>query len=72
MKAEYEFHTKEAYKKYLRAYYAGLAMQGLLASDWGKKMTSEGTADLMTAQIMRGSIVMADELLKALEVTNEQ
>lgn len=30
MKSEYEFPSRAEYEKYLRAYFAGLAMQGLV------------------------------------------
>ncbi len=66
MKAIHEFPYKEDYKKYLRAYFAGLAMQGLLASmsekaangNWGSEQ------DILAKK----SIEIADELLKQLEI----
>jgi hypothetical protein len=50
-----------------REYFAGVAMQGLLASSWGKKETEAGKASLILDQIIPASIQLADELLKQLE-----
>ena len=36
MKSRNEFTTNEEYNEYLRIYFAGLAMQGLLASNSGQ------------------------------------
>lgn len=57
MKSTQDFSSHEDYKKYLRTYFAGLAMQGLLASNDGRE------SDI----IARHSIELADALLDELE-----
>lgn len=52
-----------------REYFAGLAMQGLLANSYGG-MTSGGSRTFSPNEISKLSVLHADELLKQLE--NEQ
>ena len=64
MKSRNEFTTNEEYNEYLRIYFAGLAMQGLLA------LPDKGTYnsfDEAIERICEVSIKFADELLKQLE-----
>ena len=64
MKSRNEFTTNEEYNEYLRIYFAGLAMQGLLA------LTDKGTYSSLDEGIERlceFSVKFADELLKQLE-----
>ena len=64
MKSRNEFTTNEEYNKYLRIYFAGLAMQGLLAlPDKG----TYGSFDEAIERICEISVKFADELLKQLE-----
>ena len=64
MKSRNEFTTNEEYNKYLRIYFAGLAMQGLLAlPDKG----TYGSFDEAIERICEVSVKFADELLKQLE-----
>ena len=57
MKSRNEFTTNEEYNEYLRIYFAGLAIQGLLASNSGQT----------TKYLVKKAIESADELLKQLE-----
>ena len=64
MKSRNEFTTNEEYNEYLRIYFTGLAMQGLLA------LPDKGTYnsfDEAIERICELSIKFADELLKQLE-----
>ena len=64
MKSRNEFTTNEEYNEYLRIYFAGLAMQGLLAlPDKG----TYGSFDEAIERICEVSVKFADELLKQLE-----
>ena len=49
-----------------REYYAGLAMQGLLANSYGG-MTSGGSRTFSPNEISKLAVIHADELLKQLE-----
>lgn len=62
MKSRNEFTTNEEYNEYLRIYFTGLAMQGMIAN------TDTYVQD--KSVIAKLSIEHADELLKQLE--NEQ
>ena len=66
MKSRNEFTTKEEYSEYLRIYFAGLAMQGLLANCNGG-MTSGGNHVFSPNGISELAVLHADELLKRLE-----
>lgn len=66
MKSRNEFTTKEEYNEYLRIYFAGLAMQGLLANCNGG-MTSGGNHVFSPNGISELAVLHADELLKRLE-----
>jgi hypothetical protein len=61
MKARHEFSTDELYADYLRYYYAGQAMQGLI---------SKGYPDGMTVQefeaVINDSVSIANGLLEKL------
>ena len=59
MKSRNEFTTKEEYNEYLRTYFTGLAMQGLL----------NNTA-FTVKFIASKSVQIAEELLKQLENSN--
>ena len=64
MKLRNEFTTNEEYNEYLRIYFAGLAMQGLLAlPDKG----TFGSFDEAIEWVCEVSVKFADELLKQLE-----
>ena len=64
MKSRNEFTTNEEYNEYLRIYFAGLAMQGLISScDWNVTFFNK---DLIEAT-SKNAIDLADELLKQLE-----
>ena len=64
MKSRNEFTTNEEYNEYLRIYFAGLAMQGLLALPYKGTYSS---LDEGIERICKFSIKFADELLKQLE-----
>ena len=66
MKSRNEFTTNEEYNEYLRIYFAGLAMQGLLANSYGG-MTSGGSRTFSPNEISKLAVLHADELLKQLE-----
>ena len=66
MKSRNEFTTNEEYNEYLRIYFAGLAMQGLLANCNGG-MTSGGNHVFSPNGISELAVLHADELLKQLE-----
>lgn len=59
MKARHEFESEKEYKEYLRKYFAGLAMQGLIAKYTGQMVGAKG--------LIPQAVEYADELLKALE-----
>ena len=50
-----------------REMFAMAAMQGILASTWGRRNSGEGKCELLLDQIIPASIKCADALLKALE-----
>ena len=64
MKSRNEFTTNEEYNEYLRIYFAGLALQGLLALP-DKGIYS--SFDEAIERICEVSVKFADELLKQLE-----
>ena len=66
MKSRNEFTTNEEYNEYIRIYFAGLAMQGLLANCNGG-MTSGGSRTFSPNEISKLAVLHADELLKQLE-----
>ena len=66
MKSRNEFTTNEEYNEYLRIYFAGLAMQGLLANSYGG-MTSGGSRTFSPNEISKLAVIHAEELLKQLE-----
>ena len=65
MKSRNEFTTNEEYNEYLRIYFAGLALQGLISS-FTEKASYGGWGTEMEATI-KCAIDYADELLKQLE-----
>ena len=73
MKARNEFTTNEEYNEYLRIYFAGLAMQGLLANPqyWKrvyKTLSSlKANKDSIECVFTQFSIKLADEILQQLE-----
>ena len=73
MKTRNEFTTNEEYNEYLRIYFAGLAMQGLLANPqyWKrvyKTLSSlKANKDSIECVFTQFSIKLADEILKQLE-----
>mgnify|MGYP000603184561 CR=1 FL=1 len=73
MKSRNEFTTNEEYNEYLRIYFAGLAMQGLLANPqyWKrvyKTLSSlKANKDSIECVFTQFSIKLADEILKQLE-----
>ena len=64
MKSRNEFTTNEEYNEYLRIYFAGLAMQGIIA---GRKDELYKIKDETIKIYVKLSIKSADELLKQLE-----
>ena len=72
MKSRNEFTTNEEYNEYLRIYFAGLAMQGLLANPqyWKRvyKTLSSLKADKDSIECVfaQFSIKLADEILQQL------
>ena len=73
MKSRNEFTTNEEYNEYLRIYFAGLAIQGLLANPqyWKRvyKTLSSLKADKDSIECVfaQFSIKLADEILQQLE-----
>ena len=73
MKSRNEFTTKEEYNEYLRTYFAGLAMQGLLANpQYWKRVykdisTLKSDKDSIECVFAHYSIKIAEELLEQLE-----
>ena len=63
MKSRNEFTTNEEYNEYLRIYFAGLAMQGLIAGRWACPDNVPNDAETIVAQ----AVIHADRLLKKLE-----
>lgn len=67
MKSLTDFPNKKEYYEYLRPYFAGLAMQGLLSKEgWSERQINENT---LNETICKAAIKMADELLTQLEQT---
>ena len=64
MKSRNEFTTNEEYNEYLRIYFAGLALQGIIA---GRKDELYKIKDETIKIYVELSIKSADELLKQLE-----
>ena len=64
MKSRNEFTTKEEYNEYLRIYFTGLALQGIIA---GRKDELYKIKDGTIKIYVELSIKSADELLKQLE-----
>jgi hypothetical protein len=58
MKVEDEFKTQQAYNEYLRKYFAGLAMQGLLSNPNNSNSVDE---------ITKKAVIYSDGLLKQLQ-----
>ena len=63
MKSRNEFTTNEEYNEYLRIYFAGLAMQGLIAGRWACPDNVPNDVETIVAQ----AVIHADRLLKKLE-----
>ena len=61
MKSRNEFTTNEEYNEYLRIYFAGLAMQGILANSGLNNIKEESVAEI--------SVLCADKILEELENT---
>jgi allophanate hydrolase subunit 1 len=70
MKARHEFETDQAYQKYLRTYFAAMAMQGLLASFTEKAANGNWGNDLK--EVAEVSALSADALINALNQTNHE
>lgn len=49
-----------------REYFAAMAMQGILASDWGKKRDGEGKSDIMLDQVRMAAVKCADAIINEL------
>jgi hypothetical protein len=62
MKARHEFESLEDYKEYLRHYYAGLAMQGMLANPELEVNTTPAET------IAEDAVVQADALISQLSI----
>lgn len=71
MKSRYDFNTEQDYREYLRFYYAGMAMQGLLANPEHRK-EYKGQTYLMQSDIYCDQAVnLADALIEALNKTEK-
>lgn len=67
MKSKDEFSSDQEYNKYLRAYFAAMAMQGILANG-NEMIPKSGAFDTWNYwDIAQTSVKAADEILKALE-----
>lgn len=65
MKSSREFKSDESYNKYLRRYYAGLAMQGLCANTvYSLNEIKQGGC----CDITEVCVVLADQLIKDLKI----
>ena len=62
MKSRNEFTTNEEYNEYLRIYFAGLAMQGILSNRWSMEFGNYNEEEKAEMAIRQ-----AEELLKQLE-----
>ena len=73
MKSRNEFTTNEEYNEYLRIYFAGLALQGLLSNpQYWKRVykdisTLKSDKDSIECVFAHYSIKIAEELLEQLE-----
>lgn len=65
MKSKDEFITKEQYAKYLRTYFAGFAMQGLMANEHYR------ATDKYPERVAIKCLEYTDELLKQLDNEGE-
>ena len=65
MKSRNEFTTNEEYNEYLRIYFTGLALQGLISSFTEKVSYSGWVTEI--EETIKCAIYYADELLKQLE-----
>jgi len=63
MKGRYEFESENSYNEYLRAYYAGMALQGYLVSYAQEGWTN---TDAYVGHSAEMAIKYADALLKEL------
>lgn len=71
MKKRYDFNTEQEWLDYLRFYYAGMAMQGLLANSEHRK-EYKGQTYLMEYNIYADqSAKLADALIEALNKTEK-
>ena len=71
MKNRYDFNTEQEWLDYLRFYYAGMAMQGLLANSEHRK-EYKGQTYLMEYNIYADqSAKLADALIEALNKTEK-
>ncbi len=69
MKSKLDFSSDEEYKEYLRSYFAGLVMQGLISSpDSEKYNIGDGNKTDNAVGKSKFCVLMADELLKQLEL----
>ncbi len=70
MKSRSEFSANIEYSEYLRAHFAGLAMQAILSNVEllkSKKFDERNVGRTMAEVVVEDCVVYADELLKQLE-----
>ena len=71
MKSRNEFTTNEEYNEYLRIYFAGLAMQGILSSQTEMRSNGFSLTKEEIKYICEESVLLADGLLSQLETTQD-
>lgn len=62
MKSRYDFKTEQEWLDYLRFYYAGMAMQGMVANCYKEHSDQD---------IAQSSVLLADSLIEALNKTEK-
>ena len=71
MKSRYDFPTEQEWLNYLRVYFAGMAMQGLLSNPEHRK-EYKGQTYLMQSDIYcEQAVKLADSLIEALNKTEK-
>jgi len=71
MKSRYDFTTEQDYREYLRFYFSGMAMQGLLANSKTGELLAHKQEDDSKLVLSVASVKMADSLIEALNKTEK-
>lgn len=71
MKSRYDFKTEQEWLDYLRFYYAGMAMQGLLSNSRSGDLLTINKEDDSKLVLSVASVKMADSLIEALNKTEK-